>query len=72
MADNLVWPSDCIEKAKLIRAQAQGMAGDIEAVSLSFITGKYYNLVFKMLFHIMKFACVMVGYFGASLFINIF
>lgn len=37
--DNVVWPSDCIEKAKLIRAQAQAMAGDIEAVSLSFITG---------------------------------
>eukprot|EP00250_Pteridium_aquilinum_P007691 c17361_g1_i1 orf=522-2093(+) len=39
MEDNVVWPSDCLEKAKLIRAQAQAMVGDVEAISLSFITG---------------------------------
>lgn len=37
--DSTVWPKDCIEKAKLIRAQAQAMVGDIEAISDSFITG---------------------------------
>lgn len=38
-ADNVAWPKDSVEKAKIIRAQAQAMAGDIEAVSDSFITG---------------------------------
>eukprot|EP01018_Ginkgo_biloba_P039607 Gb_08797 [translate_table: standard] len=33
------WPDDYILKAKLIRAKAQAMRGDIEAVSNSFITG---------------------------------
>lgn len=37
--DNIAWPSDCLEKAKLIRVQAQSMLGDIEAISHSFITG---------------------------------
>eukprot|EP00249_Psilotum_nudum_P011297 c23085_g1_i2 orf=385-1920(-) len=33
------WPADCIERAKLIRARAQAIANDIEAISDSFITG---------------------------------
>ncbi|MCO5579605.1 hypothetical protein L7F22_033462 [Adiantum nelumboides] len=37
--DTIVWPIDYLEKAKLIRAQAQSMSGDIEAISHSFITG---------------------------------
>lgn len=38
-SDNVNWPKDCVEKARIIRAQAQAMAGDIEAVSDSFVTG---------------------------------
>ena len=37
--DSSVWPKDCLEKAKLIRAQAQAMADDIEVISVSFVTG---------------------------------
>lgn len=34
------WPEDSVERAKLIRSKAQSMAGDVELVSNSFITGK--------------------------------
>ncbi|KAL6012512.1 hypothetical protein ACLOJK_003001 [Asimina triloba] len=33
------WPEDSVLKAKIIRAKAQLMTGDVEAVSNSFITG---------------------------------
>ncbi|XP_058080815.1 uncharacterized protein LOC131228983 [Magnolia sinica] len=33
------WPEDPVSKAKIIRAKAQSMTGDVEAVSNSFITG---------------------------------
>ncbi|KAF6177039.1 hypothetical protein GIB67_015914 [Kingdonia uniflora] len=33
------WPEDSAAKAKIIRSKAQSMAGDVEAVSNSFITG---------------------------------
>lgn len=33
------WPEDPTEKAKLIRGKAESMAGYVEAVSNSFITG---------------------------------
>ncbi|KAI3830363.1 hypothetical protein MKX03_033475 [Papaver bracteatum] len=33
------WPEDSVERAKLIRSKAQSMAGDVELVSNSFITG---------------------------------
>ncbi|XP_077233151.1 BAT2 domain protein [Tasmannia lanceolata] len=33
------WPEDSLLKAKIIRAKAQSMSGDVEAVSNSFITG---------------------------------
>ncbi|KAI3925904.1 hypothetical protein MKW98_028040 [Papaver atlanticum] len=33
------WPEDSFERAKLIRSKAQSMAGDVESVSNSFITG---------------------------------
>ncbi|KAL2631633.1 hypothetical protein R1flu_016319 [Riccia fluitans] len=38
-ADDFNWPEDCVGKASLISARARAMAGDIEAVSESFITG---------------------------------
>ncbi|XP_062177837.1 uncharacterized protein LOC133882647 [Alnus glutinosa] len=37
--ENIDWPEDSIEKAKIIRAKAQSMTGYVEAVSNSFITG---------------------------------
>ncbi|EEF43364.1 conserved hypothetical protein [Ricinus communis] len=36
---NIDWPEDSVEKAKVIRTKAQSMAGYLEAVSNSFITG---------------------------------
>lgn len=36
------WPEDSILKAKIIRAKAQSMAEDLEAVSNSFVTGKHH------------------------------
>lgn len=36
---NVVWPEDSLEKAKIIRIKAQPMAGYLETVSTSFITG---------------------------------
>lgn len=46
------WPEDSIEKAKVIRSKAQLMAGDVEAVSNSFLTGitdvmEAYNAAIK-------------------------
>ncbi|CAN1278351.1 hypothetical protein LINPERPRIM_LOCUS16615 [Linum perenne] len=38
-AVNIIWPEDSVERAKLIRKQAQTMARYTEAVSNSFITG---------------------------------
>ncbi|BBN07617.1 hypothetical protein MPTK1_4g05060 [Marchantia polymorpha subsp. ruderalis] len=37
--EDLDWPEDCIGKASLISARARAMAGDIKAVSDSFVTG---------------------------------
>ncbi|KAH7373071.1 hypothetical protein KP509_17G035700 [Ceratopteris richardii] len=37
--NDISWPEDCLEKAKLIRAQVQSISGDIEAISNSFVTG---------------------------------
>ncbi|XP_054779350.1 uncharacterized protein LOC129287184 [Prosopis cineraria] len=36
---NIEWPEDVVEKAKMIRVNAQTMVGYVEAVSNSFITG---------------------------------
>ncbi|OAY25448.1 uncharacterized protein LOC110605319 [Manihot esculenta] len=36
---NIDWPEDSVEKAKVIRTKAQSMAGYVEAVCNSFITG---------------------------------
>ncbi|KAJ8766633.1 hypothetical protein K2173_001153 [Erythroxylum novogranatense] len=36
---NIDWPEDAVDKAKIIRMKAQSMAGYVEAVSNSFITG---------------------------------
>ncbi|KAL8143538.1 hypothetical protein V2J09_016570 [Rumex salicifolius] len=36
---NVEWPENSIEKAKIIRTKAQSMAGSLESVSNSFITG---------------------------------
>ncbi|XP_065856326.1 uncharacterized protein [Euphorbia lathyris] len=36
---NIDWPEDSVDKAKVIRTKAQSMAGYLEAVSSSFITG---------------------------------
>ncbi|KAJ7967402.1 BAT2 domain protein [Quillaja saponaria] len=36
---NIDWPEDSVEKAKIIRTNAQSMTGYVEAVSNSFITG---------------------------------
>ncbi|KAI9123437.1 hypothetical protein K1719_004737 [Acacia pycnantha] len=36
---NIEWPEDVVEKAKMIRVNAQTMIGYVEAVSNSFITG---------------------------------
>ncbi|PQM35971.1 uncharacterized protein Pyn_38916 [Prunus yedoensis var. nudiflora] len=37
--ENIDWPEDSVEKAKIIRSKAQAMTGYAEAVSSSFITG---------------------------------
>lgn len=37
------WPEDPTEKAKLIKGKAESMAGYVEAVSNSFITGLVHN-----------------------------
>ncbi|KAL6270284.1 hypothetical protein ACE6H2_027195 [Prunus campanulata] len=37
--ENIDWPEDSVEKAKIIRSKAQAMTGYVEAVSSSFITG---------------------------------
>ncbi|XP_068321690.1 uncharacterized protein [Pyrus communis] len=37
--ENIDWPEDSVEKAKIIRSKAQAMAGYVEAVSSSFVTG---------------------------------
>ncbi|PIA52381.1 hypothetical protein AQUCO_01000328v1 [Aquilegia coerulea] len=43
------WPEDSIAKAKVIRSKAQLMAGDVEAVSNSFIMGNIYvSLLFDL------------------------
>lgn len=36
---NIEWPEDVLEKARMIRVNAQTMIGYVEAVSYSFITG---------------------------------
>jgi len=37
--EGLDWPTDCIGKAHIIRAQTQALTGDIEVISESYITG---------------------------------
>ncbi|CAN6685793.1 unnamed protein product [Malus baccata var. baccata] len=37
--ENIDWPEDSVEKAKIIRSKAQAMTGYVEAVSSSFVTG---------------------------------
>ncbi|WCJ33792.1 hypothetical protein M5689_015129 [Euphorbia peplus] len=37
--ENIDWPEDSVDKAKVIRMKAQAMVGYLEAVSSSFITG---------------------------------
>lgn len=37
------WPEDSIERAKIIRAKACSMTGCVEAVSSSFITGRFVS-----------------------------
>lgn len=38
------WPEDSVEKAKVMRTKARSMAGYVEAVSNSFITGRFTRL----------------------------
>lgn len=40
---NIDWPEDSVEKAKVIKTKAQSMAGSMEAVSISFITGMHVS-----------------------------
>lgn len=53
------WPEDSILKAKIIRAKAQSMAEDLEAVSNSFVTGKHHayflnlSCAFSMFFELL-------------------
>lgn len=35
------WPEDSVEKAKMMRTKARSMTGYVEAVSNSFITGRF-------------------------------
>lgn len=44
--ENIDWPEDSVEKAKIIRSKAQAMTGYVEAVSSSFITGWYPGALF--------------------------
>ncbi|CAN6687660.1 unnamed protein product [Malus baccata var. baccata] len=37
--ENIDWPEDSVEKAKIIRSKTQTMTGYVEAVSSSFVTG---------------------------------
>lgn len=39
--EKIDWPEDSVEKAKIVRIKAQRMSGIVEAVSNSFITGKF-------------------------------
>jgi hypothetical protein len=42
--EGLDWPTDCIGKAHIIRAQTQALTGDIEVISESYITGMSHIL----------------------------
>lgn len=35
------WPEDCVERATIMRNTAQSIAGNMEAVFNSFVTGKF-------------------------------
>lgn len=43
------WPEDVLERAKIIRVNAQTMTGYVEAVSNSFITGQFPSICISIL-----------------------